>query len=124
MKHTSKIVGLILLAVLTGCGAAGSASSEPPTLNARVDSGNHLYALGDHAAALEHYRAAVAEDETDPAAWFGVYMASRALDDAETAAAALARVQQLVPDAALSDHPHEPRPASPHASPSPHSNQP
>lgn len=106
---------LCLLMALPGCGGAdGAAASGRMPTSAQIDSGNVRFVAGDHAGALVHYRAATADAGSAAAAWYGVYMASRALGDTVAAADALRQVQQLVPEVVLSQHPHQATPAAPH----------
>jgi hypothetical protein len=102
-------VGCVFCALLAACGRPGGDEPDQFPRSAQLDSGNISFAHGDHAAALAHYRAAAVTDEQNAAAWFGVYMASMALGDTAAAAAALSTVQQLVPDAAWREHPHDGR---------------
>lgn len=115
---TIACVGLLM--ALPGCGPGGDALADRIPTNAQIDSGNARFAAGDHAAALTHYRAAATADGANPAAWFGVYMASRATGDTVAAAEALLQVQQLVPDAAVFAHPHDPTATAPHPGADPH----
>ena len=73
----------------------------PAELVAHLDSGSAAYRADDFEAAREQYRAAVAMDSSVTAAWFGVYMAERALGNAEAAEEALKRAQDLAPGASL-----------------------
>lgn len=109
------IASLSLLSALAGCGGAdGAAASGRIPTSAQIDSGNVRFVAGDHAGALVHYRAATADAGSAAAAWYGVYMASSALGDTATAAEALGQVQQLVPEAVMSQNPHQATPAAPH----------
>ena len=69
------------------------APAEPPGLEpataARIDSGNAAYRAGDYEEARRHFRAAAEGQPDARAAWFGVYMAERALGNEEAAEAAL-----------------------------------
>lgn len=67
----------------------------PPAVAVRIDSGNVAYRAGDYEAARRHFRAAAREDTTVGAAWFGVYMAERALGNAAAADSALQRAGAL-----------------------------
>jgi tetratricopeptide (TPR) repeat protein len=73
----------------------------PAELVEHLDSGNAAYRAHDFELAREQYRAAVALDSTSTAAWFGVFMAERALGNAEAADEALSRAQDLAPGASL-----------------------
>lgn len=72
---------------------AGTAAREslPDAVVAHLDSGNAAYRDGEYGRALRHYRSAAAADSTVAAAWFGVYMAERALGDSVAADSALRR---------------------------------
>jgi Flp pilus assembly protein TadD len=105
--QTSRVVPVILVPLLaaltTGC-------SEPaPTLipASNLDAGNTLFAAGDPAAALAHYRAAAESEPTSAAAWFGVYMASASLGDTAAAAAALRTATELEPGLGVSGYAHD-----------------
>lgn len=93
--------------VLPGCGRGAAPPAERSPAATEIDRGNVQFSAGDPASALEHYRAAAAANRSDPAAWFGIYMASRAVGDTVSAAEALLEVQKLVPDAAWQQHPHD-----------------
>lgn len=67
---------------------------EPATA-ARIDSGNAAYRAGDYEEARRLFRAAVEAQSDVRAAWFGVYMAERALGNEDSAAAALERSGDL-----------------------------
>lgn len=82
-------------------GAMQEREEMPPELRARLDSGYAAFAAEDAQAALEHYQAATEMDPETPAAWFGVYIAHRALGNTGEAAAALQRAQELAPGATL-----------------------
>ncbi|HSM36003.1 MAG TPA: hypothetical protein VK837_06330 [Longimicrobiales bacterium] len=73
----------------------------PAELVEHLDSGNAAYRARDFEEARDRYRAAVAMDSTSTAAWFGVFMAERALGNAEAAEEALMRAQDLAPGASL-----------------------
>jgi tetratricopeptide (TPR) repeat protein len=72
-----------------------------PAVVMHLDSGSALFRAEDHQGALEHYRRATELDPDAAAAWFGVYMAERALGNVEAAAEALQRAQRQVPGATL-----------------------
>ena len=76
-------------------------SKLPAAVRMHVDSGNALYRAKDYRRASEHYRAATAIDDDQVAAWFGVYMAERALGNVAAADAALKRAQKVAPGASL-----------------------
>ena len=73
----------------------------PPELLARLDSGNAAYRRDDYQASLEHYTAATEMEEDVAAAWFGVYMAQKALGNDAAADSALEQAQGLAPGATL-----------------------
>lgn len=102
--------------VLLGLAACRSPDADVPriTANAQLDSGNVRLSGGDPTSALRHYRAATADDEAAPAAWFGVYLANRTLGDTTAAEDAMLRVQQLVPDADVVQMLHGPDVAASH----------
>lgn len=74
-------------------GAAGR--DLPRAVTVHLDSGNAAYRAGDYPGARRQYRAAVGEDSTAAAAWFGVYMAERALGNELAADSALSRAGDL-----------------------------
>lgn len=73
----------------------------PEELVAHLDSGNAAYRAHDFERARDEYRAALEVDSTATAAWFGVFMAERALGNDEAANEALDRAQDLAPGASL-----------------------
>ncbi len=73
----------------------------PPALVAQLDSGSAAFREGNNQEALRHYKAATEIDDGVAAAWFGVYMAERALGDEEEAQKAMDRVQKIQPGASL-----------------------
>lgn len=75
--------------------------SLDPAVVIHLDSGSALFRAEDHQGALEHYRRAVELNPDATAAWFGVYMAERALGNVEAATEALERAQRQVPGATL-----------------------
>lgn len=81
--------------------AVRTRAEMPEALVAHLDSGNAAFSGHDFAAARDEYRAALAIDSTVTAAWFGVFMAERALGNGDAAAEALARAQDLAPGASL-----------------------
>jgi tetratricopeptide (TPR) repeat protein len=104
MKSGRVIAFLVLCNALVGCDRSMPAS-RAISIGSEIESGNALFADGDYAGALAHYRAAAEADTANAAAWFGVHMAGGALGDSALAAAALARVHRLVPDAGPVAHP-------------------
>lgn len=111
--------GRILSFALAGCLLAGCRPDDQPTrsidpqaaertraalpadLVEHLDSGNAAFRAHEFEAANEHYSAAIAIDSTATAAWYGVFMAQRALGNAAEAAVALERAQALAPGASL-----------------------
>ena len=73
----------------------------PPEVVAHLDSGSAAFRADDHEQALAHYTRASELGPDVAAAWFGVYMAQRALGNDEAAATALEKAQQKVPGATL-----------------------
>lgn len=73
----------------------------PEPVVAQLDSGSLAYRADDYEAALDHYRRAAELAPEFAAAWFGVYMAHKALGNEASADSALARVQSLAPGATL-----------------------
>lgn len=66
-----------------------------PAAAVHVDSGNAAYRAGDYEEARRQFRAAVEAQPESQAAWFGVYMAERALGNEDSAEAALERAGDL-----------------------------
>ena len=73
----------------------------PAPVVAQLDSGSAAFRVDDHQEALRHYREAARLGPDVAAAWFGVYMAQKALGNAQGADSALARVQELAPGATI-----------------------
>jgi len=73
----------------------------PPALVAQLDSGSTAFREKDVEAALRHYQAATKIDDRAAAAWFGVYMAQRALGNEQEAQKAMDKVQEIAPGATL-----------------------
>lgn len=73
----------------------------PPGVVAHVDSGNAAFRARDHESALRHYREAVTAMPENSSAWYGIYMAERALGNEAAADSALAKVRELAPGATL-----------------------
>lgn len=86
--------------------AAQQRENYPPEVVAHLDSGSVAFREDDHERALAHYQRAAEVGPEIAAAWFGVYMAHRAMGNADSAAAALARAQGAAPGASLI-HPAE-----------------
>jgi hypothetical protein len=78
-----------------------AAEKFSPDVRAALDSGNTAYRDHDFAGALRHYQHAAELDGEATAAWFGVYMAQRALGDTIAARAALERARDLAPGASI-----------------------
>lgn len=82
-----------------GDGRAGTDPSGrrdlPRAVTVHLDSGNTAYRAGDYQEARRHFRAAAGEDTAAAAAWFGVYMAERALGNELAADSALRRAGDL-----------------------------
>lgn len=107
----------IALMFAASCGEAGDQRTEtldPTAARERrerlagataslLDSGSAAFSARDYAGALRHYRAAVDQDSTVAAAWFGVYMAQTALGDERAAEEAFERARELEPNASLLD---------------------
>lgn len=74
-------------------GQSGSqaASSLPPDIQATLDSGNAAYRTGDYQTALEQYESITADHPDVRAAWFGAFMAHRAMGNATAADSAMRR---------------------------------
>lgn len=73
----------------------------PAALQAQLDSGSAAFRGQNMQEALRHYTAATEIDGEVAAAWFGVYMAQKALGNTQEALTALERVQSLAPGASL-----------------------
>lgn len=73
----------------------------PPGVVAQIDSGNAAFRERDHESALRHYREAIADMPDNSSAWYGIYMAERALGNEAAADSALAKVRDLAPGATL-----------------------
>ena len=75
--------------------------SLAPEVVAHLDSGSAAFREDDYEGARDHYLMATEIDQDAAAAWFGVYMAEKALGNEEAATAALARAQDQQPGATL-----------------------
>ena len=75
--------------------------SLAPEVVAHLDSGSAAFRADDVEGARDHYLMATQIDPEAAAAWFGVYMAEKALGNAEAAAEALERAQDVQPGATL-----------------------
>lgn len=73
----------------------------PVEVVSAVDSGNVAMRADDLKAALVYYRRAVEISPENAPAWFGVYMAERALGNPAAADSALQTVMSLAPGASL-----------------------
>lgn len=80
--------------------------SLAPEVVAHLDSGSAAFRVDDYERARDHYLMAVELNPDAAAAWFGVYMAEKALGNEEAAAEALERAQDVQPGATLL-HPSE-----------------
>ena len=111
---TEALLASMLLAVALGCRPDDQRTDtlDPhqgmqarqqmsPELVAQLDSGTAAFRADDHEAALRHYTRATELDPGSGPAWFGVYMAERALGRPEAAEAALERARGAVPGATL-----------------------
>lgn len=76
-------------------GREGARRDLPEAVTTRLDSGNAAYRAGDYVDARRHFRAAVDADSTAASAWFGVYMAERALGNEAAADSALRRAGSM-----------------------------
>lgn len=73
-----------------GSGAAGR-SNLPSEIQSALDSGNAAYRAGNYRAALEQFESLTSEHPDVRAAWFGVFMAHRALGNTAAADSAMQR---------------------------------
>ena len=78
-----------------------AAEQFAPEVRAQLDSGNAAYRRHDWQGALGHYQVAAERQPDATAAWFGVYMAQRALGDTVAARQALERARDLAPGATI-----------------------
>lgn len=115
----SRVVAVtILAATLAACGRGQPADDQrtgdmtadavqqaranwSAELSALVDSGNAAYSVQDYEAASSLYRRAAALEPDVTAAWFGIYMAEHARGNIAAADSAMARAQQLSPEASI-----------------------
>lgn len=72
-----------------------------PGMVAALDEGNAAYRKDDYEAALRHYESAAEIDDSQAAAWLGIYMANLALGNTEAADSAMERARTLAPEASL-----------------------
>jgi len=103
---------------LAGCGPAGDQGDQrtdsldpragrelrqamPPEAVARLDSGNAAFRTDDFETARAHYRGVVELVPDAPAGWFGLYLAERALGNADEAQRALDRAREAAPGRSL-----------------------
>lgn len=98
---------------MAGGGGRGTRASMPEGVPAALDSGNAAYRSGDYRAALEQFQSITEEHPDVQAAWFGVYMAQRALGNAAAADSAMRRAGMGSSEAARV-HGSEGDTASPH----------
>ena len=75
--------------------------AQSPELLQHLDAGNEAYRAGDYEGALEQYTAAVEVNDAYAAAWFGIYMAQKALGNVEEAERALEAARAEAPGATL-----------------------
>jgi Flp pilus assembly protein TadD len=75
--------------------SAAARRDLPEAVTVRLDSGNVAYRAGDYGEARRQFRAATEADSTAASAWFGVYMAERALGNEAAADSALRRAGSL-----------------------------
>lgn len=76
----------------TGSSSGTSRSSSlPPEIQSALDSGNAAYRAGNYRAALEQFESLASEHPDIRAAWFGVFMAHRALGNSAAADSAMRR---------------------------------
>jgi tetratricopeptide (TPR) repeat protein len=108
---------IILAAAVTACGGqarddqlTGDMTAESiqqaratwsAELSALIDSGNAAYSAQDYEAASSLYRRAAALEPDVTATWFGIYMAEHARGNIAAADSAMARAQQLSPEASI-----------------------
>lgn len=95
----SLLMAALLAGTTAGCGEEAPApegrAEWPLGVVAAVDSGNAAYRAGDYQEARRHFRAAARAAPEVGTAWFGVYMAERALGNEAAADSALRRVGDL-----------------------------
>jgi tetratricopeptide (TPR) repeat protein len=72
-----------------------------PEVVAHLDSGSAAFRADDYQGARDHFVAATEIDSDAAAAWFGVYMAEKALGNEAAAEEALQRAQDVQPGATL-----------------------
>lgn len=115
MIRRTTVAFLVTSLALGGCGppddqptgsverdAIQNARAEwPAGVSEAVDSGNAAYRARDFNGASQHYRRAIDAGPDIGAAWFGLYMAERALGNAAAADSALERARALLPGASL-----------------------
>lgn len=76
---------------MEGASGASRSSSLPPEIQSALDSGNVAYRAGNYRAALEQFESLTEEHPDLRAAWFGVFMAHRALGNTAAADSAMQR---------------------------------
>lgn len=98
-RRAAFVTGLTAAFLALGCAGEEAAPQAragwPAEAAAAVDSGNAAYRAGDYEAARRHFRAAARVAPGVGTAWFGVYMAERALGNDAAADSALRRVGDL-----------------------------
>jgi Flp pilus assembly protein TadD len=77
------------------------ARALPAAVRAQLDSGNAAIRARQFEQASRHFTEATRGDAKSKPAWFGLYLAERALGNAAAANAALERAQKLAPGATL-----------------------
>lgn len=96
---------LVAASLASACGPAGSSDDEAAVLVAggfsRVaamtfDSARAAFESGDAARARELFSAVLDEDSTIAAAWIGLHLADRALEEKAAADSALLRARALI----------------------------
>lgn len=90
---------------MTGEDVKAARSDWPEAAAIAVDSGNAAYKAKDLQGALRHYEAALAAAGDSKSAkvtsYFGIYMVQVALGDSVAAAQAMAKAQEIAPEASL-----------------------
>jgi tetratricopeptide (TPR) repeat protein len=86
---------------MTADGIQQARANWSAELSALIDSGNAAYSAQDYESAASLYRRAAALEPDVTAAWFGIYMAEHARGNILAADSAMARAQQLSPEASI-----------------------
>ncbi|MCG6957339.1 MAG: tetratricopeptide repeat protein [Gemmatimonadetes bacterium] len=113
-RSSGFLIAVLALAAATACrpseqktesvnpeNVAQARENLPAAVVAEIDSANEAFRAGDHQSALEHYTRAKDMKGDVGAAWFGIYMAQRALGNEDAAKEALAEAQKVSPGATL-----------------------